>query len=473
MRVLQLMLFTLLIAPWTVAQAQVGDPKKDQKEPDKISYYKDIRPIFVQHCQGCHQPAKAEGGYVMTSYKDLLEKTENDQPGILPGKPDKSMVLNVIVPQDGKPPLMPRGKEPLTDFEVKLIKRWVAEGAKDDSPPSGPVVDADHPPTYELPPVITALTWSPDGKTLAVSGYHEILLYNGDGTVLLARLVGLSERIESLAFSPDGKLLAAACGAPGRFGEVQVWDVAKKRLKLSVPATFDTIYGVSWSPDGTKIAFGCSDNSLRAVDLTGKQILFQGGHSDWVLGTVFSRDGSHLISISRDRSMKLTEVSTQRLVDNITSITPGALKGGLLAVDRHPVRGRRNDLLLIGGADGVPKLYQMYRTQPRKIGDDFNFVRAYGAMPGRIFTAKFSADGSLIVVGSSKDGTGEVRIYQTDDSKLVAKLEGEPGPIYTVAFRPDGALVASAGFAGMVRLSDPKTGKLIHEFVPVPLMGAK
>src|SRR6202035_4168872 len=113
-----------------------------------------------------------------------------------------------------------------------------------------------------------------------------------DGSGLLARLVGLAERVQSLAFSPDGKSLAVAGGSPGRFGEVQVWDVAKKKLRYSVSVTFDTLYGVSWSPDNETIAFGCADNSIRAIDAgTGKQILFQGAHADWVLGTVFSQDG--------------------------------------------------------------------------------------------------------------------------------------------------------------------------------------
>jgi WD40 repeat protein len=459
-------LFVLLLVPLGVAPVFGDDVKKDKKEPDKISYFKDIRPIFVQNCQGCHQPAKAEGGMVMTTYSDLLKKGDSDEPGVVPGEPGKSLVFTMVTPQNGKPALMPRGKDPLTDYDVKLIKRWIAEGAKDDSPSTGPVVDSDHPPSYELPPVITAIAYSPNSKLLAVSGFHEILLHKADGSGLEARLVGLSERVQSLAFSPDGKWLAATGGSPGRFGEVQVWDVAKKRLKMSVPVTFDTVYGASWSPDGTKIAFGCADNSVRAIDAaTGKQVLFQGGHGDWVLGTVFSKDGSHLVSISRDRSMKLTEVGTERLVDNITSITPGALKGGLLAVDRYPGK----DDLLIGGADGVPKLYQMYRTKPRKIGDDFNFIRSFEPLPGRIFAAKFNADGTLIIVGSSKDGAGEVRIYQSADSKLVAKLEGESGAVYAVAFRPDGAEVASAGFDGLVRLNDPKTGKLIREFVPVPM----
>jgi WD40 repeat protein len=448
------------------AGAWAGGDKKDAKEPEKISYYKDIRPIFVQHCQGCHQPAKAEGGLLMTSYAELLKKGDSDVPGIMPGKPDESIIFQMIVPSGGKPAKMPRGKDPLSDRDVKLVKRWITEGAKDDSPVSDVVIDAEHPPVYELPPVLTALAYSPDSKFLAVSGYHEILLHNADGSGIAARLVGLSERIQSLAFSPDGKWLAATGGAPGRFGEVQVWDVARKKLKLSVSVTFDTVYGASWSPDGTKIAFGCGDKSLRAIDaVTGKQVLFQGGHDDWVLGTVFSKDGSHLVSVSRDRSMKLTEVATERLIDNITSITPGALKGGLLAVDRHPTK----DELLIGGADGVPKLYQMYRTKPRKIGDDYNFIRGFDPLPGRIFAAKFNSDGSLIIVGSSHDGTGEARIYQTADSKLVAKLDAVTGPVYAVAFRPDGAEVATAGFDGTVRFNDPHTGKLIREVVPMPL----
>src|SRR5207244_4406094 len=185
-------------------------------------------------------------------------------------------------------------------------------------------VDADHPPTYALPPVITSMDYSPDGTLLAIAGYHEVLLHKSDGSGLAARLVGASERLQSLAFSPDGKLLAVTGGNPGRFGEVQVWDVAKRKLQLSAPITYDTLYGVSWSPDGTKLAFGCADNTLRAIDAkSGQQVLFQGAHSDWVLATVFSADATHLVSISRDRSMKLTEVATQRFMDNITSITPG------------------------------------------------------------------------------------------------------------------------------------------------------
>src|SRR5204862_5649438 len=140
---------------------------------------------------------------------------------------------------------------------------------------------------------------------------------------------------------------------------------------------------LSWSPDGKLVGFGCADNTLRAIETTaGKQVLFQGAHNDWVLDTVFSREGDYLASVSRDMTIKLTEVATQRFIDNITSITPGELKGGLTAVARHPQR----DEIVIGGSDGEPKLYRVFRQTVRVIGDDSNLIREFPALPGRVYS---------------------------------------------------------------------------------------
>jgi hypothetical protein len=332
----------------------------------------------------------------------------------------------------------------------------------------------EHPPAYELPPVITALAYTPDSSVLAISGYHEILLFKADGSERVARLVGLSERIQSLAFSPDGKLLAMAGGSPCRFGEIQIWDVDNKKLKLSQTSTFDTLYGVSWSHDGTKVAFGCADNTLRALEVSsGKQVLYQGAHSDWVLGTTFSRESEYVASVSRDRSMKLTEVATQRFIDNVTSITPGALKGGLLTVARRPLKEKTMakvpndtpgaqakvyDELLIGGADGIPRLYKMHRETKRVIGDDANRVREFPALPGRIYSAAFNADGSLFVVGRG-EGCEELtdrtcsreRLMLRRGSPIVSSPiqdpDHEPHP-FGDARRPDPSRRVAGLFAG-------------------------
>ena len=469
----------------------------------KVSYDKQIRPILQAQCQGCHQPAKAGGGYVMTAFDRMLKGGESGLPSIVPGKIEDSLLIDKITPENGKAE-MPQDKPPLSTAEIELVSRWIAQGALDDSPQAGRArYDMDHPPEYTRLPVIPGLAFSPDGTLLAVAGFHEVLLWKADGSELVGRLVGLSERVESLAFSPDGQKLAVSGGRPSQMGEVQVWDVKKRKLVLSVPITYDTVYGVSWSPDGTKIAFGCSDNTVRAIDAkSGKQILFMGSHSDWALDTVFSADGSHLISVGRDMTAKLTEVATQRFVDNITSITPGALKGGLTAVARHPSR----DEVIIGGSDGEPKLYRVFRQTVRVIGDDSNLIREFPPLPGRVYSVAVSNDGKRIAAGSSLDGTGEVGVYSYEFDtaypdnikainqkvsssrspeenatlekyhkagvKQIASIKVPQGGIYAVAFRPDGKVLAAAGADGVIRLLNPETGSTIKEFAVVSVKPA-
>jgi len=434
---------------------------------DPVSYWREVRPLLQARCVGCHQPAKAKGGRVLVDHRSLLAASADGHAAmVVPGQPDASALVDSVTAHDGLPPAMPEKGAPLDTAEVELLRRWIAEGARDDSPAvEGPPVTMDSPPIYAQAPVLTSLAWSPDGKLLAVSGYHEVLLLDGVDRHLVARLVGLAERIESIAFAPDSAQLAVVGGSPARLGEVQVWDVATHTLKVSATATFDCLYGASWSPDGRLIAFGGGDKSVRAIDAhSGEQVLFSGAHDDWVLGTAFSKDGTHVVSVSRDRSMKLIQVATQQFIDDITSITPGVQKGGLMAVARHPAR----DELLIGGADGVPRLYRMFREQARKIGDDFNLLRAFAPLPGRVFAVAFSTDGERIAVGSSNNGNGEVRVFQTADGVELCRYVGKGG-IFSVAFAPDGETLAAGGFSGEVLLLDSRSGAVRHQFVPMPL----
>lgn len=455
-----------------IGSSAVADEKPKAKPDDgqPVSYTRDIKPIFQNHCHGCHQPAKRGGEYVMTTFEGLLKGGETGEVAIVAGKPETSALLGQITPENGQA-AMPKGKPPLSGDQVALVKRWIAEGAKDDSPASTrPQFDMEHPPVYSAPPVITSLDFSGDGQYLAVSGYHEVLVHKADGSGLAMRLVGISERIESAVFSPDSKFLAVTGGSPARLGELQIWDVAAKSLKFSTTVGFDTLYGVSWSPNQKLVAFGCPDNTIRAIDVeSGKQVFFNGAHNDWVLDTAFSVNSDHLISVSRDMSMKLFHVETQRFIDNVTSITPGALKGGLNAIARHPSK----DELLTGGSDGTPKIFKMVRDKARQIGDNSNQIREFAAMPGRVYCVAYSRDGNRIVAGSSLDGKGELRVYDANDGKQLAKIEVPGGGVFATAFSVDGNTVAAAGFDGMVRLYRANDGGLIKEFFPVDVQPAK
>ena len=56
----------------------------------KVSYYREIRPILQANCQGCHQPAKSKGGYVMTDFKKLLAGGDSEGAAIVPKHSEKS-----------------------------------------------------------------------------------------------------------------------------------------------------------------------------------------------------------------------------------------------------------------------------------------------------------------------------------------------------------------------------------------------
>ena len=431
-----------------------------------VSYHQQILPLFQAKCQGCHQPAKAKGKYVMTSFDRLLKGGSSGDAAIVPGQPDKSYLIELITPIDGEAE-MPQKADPLHETEIALIRKWIEQGAKDDTPENARErYDKDNPPIYTRPPVVTSMDFSPKGDLLAVAGFHEVLLVNTKDWSPAGRLIGVSQRIESVRFSPNGSKVAVAGGLPGRMGEIQVWDVAKQSLELSLPVTYDTVYGVSWSPDGTKLAFGCADNTVRAIDAkTGKQLVYMAAHNDWVQGTVFSADNKSVFSVSRDKTVKQTDIATQRFIGNVTTHTPGVLRGGMLAIARHPKRPE----LLAGGADGAPKLFKMDTKAAPAGGGNPNQIREYPALTGRVFDVQFNAEGSRAFAGSSLDNAGQVRAFETDSGKQVWTLPIEGAGIYSLAVSPDGNTIAASGGDGQIRLINSADGKLAHTFVPVTI----
>src|SRR5438309_873941 len=188
------------------------------------SYLRDVRPILDQNCTSCHQPAKKQSDLDLTTYAGFQAGGKRG-PAFVAGSPEQSLVIQFITA--GLKPSMPFGQPPLAANDVSTIREWIKSGARDDSPSEDALSE---PLVYHQPPVITALRFSPDGQTLAVSGNREVLLHHADGSGLVKRLPGNADRILSIGFSTDGALMIAGGGTPARFGEIQFWEPREGKL---------------------------------------------------------------------------------------------------------------------------------------------------------------------------------------------------------------------------------------------------
>jgi WD40 repeat protein len=422
------------------------------------SYFRDVRPILQRQCQGCHQPAVKSSGLDLTTF-DGFAKGGKHGPAFQAGAAAESLIVKYIKGQ--QQPAMPLGGPPLTAEQIASISSWIAAGAKNDTPAEvKDNISQDRPPLYHQPPVISALAFSPDGKTLAVSGYRELLLHKADGSGLVARLVGQSERLNSIVYSTDGSVIVAAGGTPARFGEVQIWDTASGKLRRSVMSTSDTVFGASISPDRKEIAVGGADNTVRLIDAaSGKELQKIGNHENWVLGSVFGVDGKRVVSVGRDRAAKLSDAASGAFLENVN-----LLRGELSAVARHP----KKDIVVIGGEERIPYIYLMDRPKVMKIADDTTLIRKLPRQEGAIAALAWSSDDKIAVGGMGP----QVNIYNGESGVLVASCKGHQAGIYAVAFSPVGDRLATGGFDGHVRIYNSATGELMKDFVPVPISEA-
>lgn len=447
-----------------------------------VSFNKDLRPLLNANCNACHKPDKSKAELDMTTYASLMKGSKHGAIVDLKN-PTKSKLIEQVRGPDPEMPPEGEGK-PLSAEQVSLLERWIRQGAKDDT--LAPGTAKVEPPVYTVPPVITSLAWSPDGNVLAVAGYHEVLLHKGDGSALIARLVGEAPRIESIAYSKDGSLIGVAGGAPAEFGQVQIWDAKSHQVKKVFQPSPDSLYGLSFAPDGKSVAVAGADKVVRRISVDDGKILTDfRAHADWVLATLFTLDGKTIVSGGRDKAMKLIDVETGRFIDDINNPVEQ-----ILCMTRNP----KEEQVLYGGDLGVARIYKISDNQGRTSGRiDTNLLVQFERLPAAVTSVAWKPDGSQVALGT----IGEVRIYDAKGqpapaapkpagkptkgqpkmarkpaavaNKAVHTLEGFGGPVFALAFKPDGTVLAAAGFDGKVRLYDTSSGELIKEFVPVPL----
>ena len=145
--------FCWRIAGWSVAAillaashlAFAADAKKkveikirpiDPTGAAKVSFTRDIKPILINNCVECHSVEDRKSNFEVTSVETLQQKGKKAGPGVIPGKPDESAVVQYIRGL-ADAPQMPKGQPLLNEDELHLIRSWIAAGAMDDSQKPG------------------------------------------------------------------------------------------------------------------------------------------------------------------------------------------------------------------------------------------------------------------------------------------------------------------------------------------------
>jgi WD40 repeat protein len=129
--------------------------------------------------------------------------------------------------------------------------------------------------------------------------------------------------VVSVAFNPDGKLLATASADK----TVRLWDADSGAQRLALYGHTDTVVSATFSPDGRLLATASSDKTARLWDVTeGAEVAILHGHTAKLGGAAFSPDGTLLASASWDSTVRLWPVlSTQDLIDASKAVAPRCL----------------------------------------------------------------------------------------------------------------------------------------------------
>lgn len=157
---------------------------------------------------------------------------------------------------------------------------------------------------------INDVAFSPDGRLLAADSGYSIRIWDVASGQLLRTLEGTSQG--SLAFSPDGQTLADL-----EIGAVQLLTVASGNpltsVNLQAAGVYTVANAIAFSPNGHVLALGCSDNTVRLWDVAnGKLLRTLLGHTDAVTSVAFSPDGRTLASGSKDKTIRIWNVADLR-----------------------------------------------------------------------------------------------------------------------------------------------------------------
>jgi WD40 repeat protein len=308
---------------------------------------------------------------------------------------------------------------------------------------------------------VTSVAFSPDGRLLASgSDDNTIKLWDVATGSLVRTLTGHTWRVTSVAFSPDGRLLASGSAD----GTIRLWDVASGSLVRSLTGHTGSVFlSVAFSPDGRLLASGsceryesrCVQGEIKLWDVaSGSLVRSLTGHTGSVLSVAFSPDGRLLASGAAwpDATIKLWDVASGSLVRTLTGHSESVWSVAFSPDGRLLASGSCGQRTISGFCiQGEIKLWDVASGRE---------VRSLTGHTDDVTSVAFSPNGRLLASGSCGKVEnyfcvqGEIKLWDMASGSLVRTLSGHTDWVTSVAFSPDGRLLASGSWDNTIKLWD-------------------
>jgi len=285
---------------------------------------------------------------------------------------------------------------------------------------------------------VTALSWSGDGRLLAVAAGERITIYEADTLTELGQLES-GVWTGSLAFDSGSRQLASGHND----GFVRLWSLDTYSLSMDLEAHKRGVSSVAYQPQGESLASGGKDAVVRLWDnVSGEKIAELIGGTHAVPGLAFTPDGVGLAILNGD-TIRIREVSSGRFSFSIYGEGPYYS----VAIDPEGERlaaGNTNNGIVIWDIQhepGTPReTYDPLLTLAGHTGQ----ANSYQAL---VWTLTFSPDGRMLASGG---GDHSVRLWDPQNGALLQLLEGHGNAVTSLAFHPDGIRLASGSLDGTV-----------------------
>ncbi len=281
---------------------------------------------------------------------------------------------------------------------------------------------------------VTAVDISPDGSLVVSGGLDgKVRIWNvADGTELHA--FGENLEVADVVFSPDGQRVICAARNDRKKDVLQIWDYTKERLREEIEGHNQRINTVAYSPNGKMIASGSGDNTVKTwYASNGRDIhSYKAGKND-VLAVSWSPDSDYIATgVSWDSNILVWDASRDKLVNTLDGHSDWV----------NSVVYSPDGLNIISGSnDGSVRFWDSVSgKETRKFREEW-----WGEIRG----LAISGDGSYLA-GATENNS--VVLWYTKSGKLLNVLAGHSGRVNAVAFSADSKLIVSGGVDGTVKV---------------------